>query len=194
MIGKTQRCCLKVAKALGIDHVGIVPLVVLHSILNAIELSFLTVRHGIVGRGECHLNGGTLATVDAAQGDRGFEVQAVVSAADLFAIDLDGSRCLLAGQGECVFATCGHVLVAALASTDGDGELFSVALVGEGCGGIFADVVLVLAVVLVEGELILVAAREDAHNDGLLRAAQVLYLAIVGKDAACLDIDRIFVH
>ena len=194
MVGEAKRCGLQVAEVFGVDHAGIVLLEVLHTVLYAVELSLLAYCHGIVGRGECHLDGCSLAAVDAAQGDARLQVQSVVGEADLLAVDLDGTRCFLARQSECVVAASRHVLVAALALTDADGELLSAALVGERCGGVLADIVLVLAIVLIQCEVSLVAAREDPDNDGLFCAAQVLDLAVIGDDAACLDVDRIFVH
>ena len=50
---------------MGIDHVGIVSLEVLHSILYAIELAFLTICDSIIGRGECHVDSCALTAVNA---------------------------------------------------------------------------------------------------------------------------------
>ena len=104
MIVETQRRSLEEAEVLGIDHVGVVPLEVLHSMLYAIELAFLAICNSIVGRGECHFDGGALAAIDAAQGDACLEVQAVVGESPLpapplgecFAVDFNADGCLLA--------------------------------------------------------------------------------------------------
>ena len=202
MVGEAQRRGLQVAEVLGVDHAGIVLLEVLHAVLYAVELSLLAVGYGVFGGTEYHFDGGTLGAVDAAQGDAGLQVQTVVGESpftvspqgECFAVDLDSRRSLLAGQGDGEVAALGHVLVAALALSDANGELLSAALVGEGRRGVFLDVVLVLAVVFVEREVALLGSREDAHDDGLLRAAQVLDLTIIGNDAARLDVDGVFVH
>ena len=92
-----------------------------------------------------------------------------------------------------VVAVGRHLGIAALACCDADRQLVCLALVAEGRGGILGGVVAVVAVVLIQFETAALSAREDAHNDVLPCAAEVLELAVVGQDAARLDIDGILV-
>ena len=87
-----------------------------------------------------------------------------------------------------------HVFVASLALADADAQVLSATLIGQVCGGILIDIVLVVAVVFIEREVALVGSGEDAHDDRLLRTAQVADLTIVRQNAASLDVDRILIH